>query len=40
MESEDRNYFFWEHGICEDMEMSLRDCIGRNKASEYFAWMQ
>uniref|UniRef100_A0A8C0U7A9 Uncharacterized protein n=1 Tax=Cyanistes caeruleus TaxID=156563 RepID=A0A8C0U7A9_CYACU len=40
MESEDRNYFFQEHGICEDIEMSLKDCIGRSKVSEYFAWMQ
>ncbi|KAM7033304.1 protein SLFN14-like [Acridotheres tristis] len=40
MESESRNYFFQEHGICGDIETSLGDCTGRNKASEYFAWMQ
>lgn len=40
MESESRDYFFGEHGICGDIEMSLRDCTGRNKASEHFAWMQ
>lgn len=40
MESEDKNYFFWEHDICGDMETSLRDCTGRSKAHPYFAWMQ
>ncbi|NXE96668.1 SLN13 protein, partial [Menura novaehollandiae] len=40
MESEDRNYCFQEHGIGEDIEGSLRDCIGGNTASEYFTWMQ
>uniref|UniRef100_A0A8C5X1K9 SLN13 protein n=1 Tax=Malurus cyaneus samueli TaxID=2593467 RepID=A0A8C5X1K9_9PASS len=40
MESEDRNYCFQEHGIGEDIERSLRDCVSGNKTSEYFTWMQ
>uniref|UniRef100_A0A8D2MB88 Uncharacterized protein n=1 Tax=Zonotrichia albicollis TaxID=44394 RepID=A0A8D2MB88_ZONAL len=40
MEHEDRNYFFWEHGICGDIETSLRDCTGRRKAHPYFERMQ
>ncbi|NXY21673.1 SLN13 protein, partial [Atrichornis clamosus] len=40
MESEDKNYCFREHGIGEDIEGSLRHCIGDNEASEYFTWMQ
>ncbi|NWV21670.1 SLN13 protein, partial [Origma solitaria] len=40
MESEDKNYCFQEHGIGEDIERSLRDCVGSNNASEYFTWMQ
>lgn len=32
MESEDRNYF-WEHGICGDIEMSLRDCWQKQASS-------
>ncbi|NWV35106.1 SLFN8 protein, partial [Grantiella picta] len=40
MESEDRNYSFQEHGIGEDIERSLRDCVGGSNTSEYFTWMQ
>ncbi|NWV75554.1 SLN13 protein, partial [Dasyornis broadbenti] len=40
MESEDRNYCFQEHGIGEDIESSLRDCVGGHNTSEYFTWMQ
>lgn len=40
MESDGRNYCFWEHGICEDIETSLRVALAATKASEYFAWMQ
>ncbi|NWW70142.1 SLN13 protein, partial [Climacteris rufus] len=40
MESEDRNYCLQEHGIGEDLERSLRDCVGGNNGSEYFTWMQ